>query len=180
MDAPLSIQPCAPGDIAAVADIYAHHVLHGVATFETDPPAPTEMQRRHDHVTTRGLPWVVAAMQSQIVGYAYAAPFRDRAAYRYTVEDSVYLHPQFVGRGIGRMLLAKVIADCEAAGLRQMLAVIGDSGNERSIRLHQSLGFVRAGLLTAVGYKHQRWVDVVMMQRPLRPASAAGQSSPLL
>jgi len=131
------------------------------------------MARRHASVTTVGFPYLVAEVDGLVAGYAYAAPYRTRAAYRYTVEDSVYIHHEYSGRGIGSALLPALIEACEAAGWRQMVAVIGDSANHASIRLHEKFGFARAGLLTAAGWKFERWVDSVLMQRALGTGDAA-------
>jgi len=158
-------------DMAAVEAIYAHHVRHGLASFEEVPPPLAELKRRREEILARGLPYLVAvdAASGALLGYAYASPYRTRSAYRYTVEDSVYVAPEFPGRGIGRKLLAELVARCADAGYRQMVAVIGDSGNAGSIGLHAAVGFERVGLLPAVGFKLGRWVDSVMMQRPLGP-----------
>lgn len=161
------VRPAGDADLPAVQAIYAHHVLRGVATFEEMPPDTAELHRRWAAVTGHGLPWLVAERAEEVVGYAYATPYRPRAAYRFTVEDSVYLAPAHAGRGLGRALLGGVIAACAAGPWRQMVAVIGDSGNAASIGLHARLGFRRAGLLSAVGFKHGRWVDTVLMQRAL-------------
>lgn len=161
------VRPAGDADLPAVQAIYAHHVLRGVATFEEIPPDTAELHRRWVAVTGHGLPWLVAERAGEVVGYAYATPYRPRAAYRFTVEDSVYLPPAHAGRGLGRALLGGVIAACAAGPWRQMVAVIGDSGNAASIGLHARLGFRRAGLLSAVGFKHGRWVDTVLMQRAL-------------
>ena len=158
-------------DVPALAEIYSHHVRHGLASFELDPPDTAEMARRRAYATELGLPYLVAEIGGRIAGYAYAAPYRTRPAYRFTVEDSVYIARDFLGSGVGSALLPRLIAACEAAGCRQMLAVIGDSENLPSIRLHEKFGFARAGLLTAVGWKFGRWVDSVLMQRPLGPGS---------
>lgn len=154
-------------DVPAIQAIYAHHVLHGIASFEEVPPDAAEMDRRRTDILARGLPYLVAERDGAVRGYAYAGPYRTRPAYRYTVEDSVYVAADAAGQGIGRALLAEVIARCAALGLRQMVAVIGDSGNSASIRLHESLGFRRAAHLVSVGFKLGRWVDSVMMQLPL-------------
>ena len=165
-------------DAAALAEIYGHHVLHGLGTFEETPPGAEEMATRLAAVLGRGLPWLVAEADGALLGYAYAGPFRLRAAYRYTVEDSVYVAPDAVGRGLGRVLLTEVIARCEALGLRQMAAVIGDSSNAASIGLHSALGFEMRGVLPALGFKHGRWVDVVWMQRALGVGASAAPSAP--
>jgi L-amino acid N-acyltransferase YncA len=164
-------------DAEALAAIYGHHVLTGFGTFEEDPPDPAEMERRRLAVVERGLPYLVAEEAGRVLGFAYASAFRPRAAYRYTAEDSVYVAPDAVGRGVGRAVLSQVVAQCEALGLRQLVAVIGDSGNAASIGLHRSLGFEHSGLGRGFGYKHGRWVDIVFMQKPLnggdtRPPSA--------
>jgi phosphinothricin acetyltransferase len=159
-------------DVAAITAIYADHVLTGLASFEITPPAAAEIARRRADVLARDLPYVVAELAGAVVGFAYAAPYRLRPGYRYTVEDSVYVHRGAVGRGVGRGLLERLIADCAAAGYRQMIAVIGDSANHGSIALHAACGFARAGLLPAVGFKFGRWVDSVLMQRPLGAGDA--------
>jgi phosphinothricin acetyltransferase len=171
--AALLVRPSRPPDVAAIGAIYAHAVRHGTGTFEVDPPADDEIARRRGEVLGRGLPWLVAEAGGEVVGYAYAAPFRMRPAYRFCVEDSIYLRPDAAGRGIGRLLLAELLARCADAGARQMLAVIGDSANDASIALHRALGFAPCGTLGAVGWKFDRWLDVVLMQRPLGLGSAA-------
>jgi phosphinothricin acetyltransferase len=174
----LLIRPSVASDLAAIRGIYAEAVLHGSATFELDVPDAAEMARRRAEVLTHGLPRLVAeADDGRILGYAYAGPFRPRPAYRFCVEDSIYLRPDARGRGVGRALLAELLARCEAAGARQMLAVIGDSENRRSIGVHIALGFEHCGLLKAVGWKFGRWLDVVLMQRSLA-AGAAAQPGP--
>ncbi|WAC75446.1 GNAT family N-acetyltransferase [Roseateles sp. SL47] len=165
--APLVIRPSMEGDIAAIQQIYEHAVLHGTGTFETDVPDRAEMARRRTEVLSRSLPYLVAERDGQVLGYAYANYFRPRLAYRYFVEDSIYLSPQAQGQGIGRLLLAELIARCEAAGARQMIAVIGDSQNLGSIGVHRTLGFEQNGLLKSAGWKFGRWLDVVLMQRQL-------------
>lgn len=154
-------------DLTAIQRIYAYHVTHGLASFEETPPEVEEMRRRRADILGRGLPYVVVETGGRVGGYAYAGPYRLRSAYRYAVEDSVYVAPDCVGLGIGRLALGTVIDRCTQAGFRQMVAVIGDSGNEASIALHERLGFRRAGVLTAVGFKLGRWVDSVLMQRAL-------------
>ena len=154
-------------DIPAVQAIYAHHVEHGLATFEEAPPTEDEMAERIEAVEARGLPWLVAEVDGRVKGYAYAAPFRPRTAYRHTVEDSVYVSPEAARLGLGKALLSAVIAECEAMGLRQMIAVIGDSDNAASIGVHRACGFEFKTALDGVGYKFGRWVDVVWMQRSL-------------
>lgn len=172
------IRPALEGDLPALAALYGHHVLHGTGTFETEPPDATEMGMRLQAVQQAGWPWIVAedspadGTPPRLVGYAYANRFRPRQAFQHCVEDSVYLAPQAIGRGVGRLLLAELIARCEACGARQMVAVIGDAANAASIGLHRALGFQPAGQLHAAGWKHGRWLDVVFMQRALASGSA--------
>jgi L-amino acid N-acyltransferase YncA len=165
------IRPATAADAEAMAALYAHHVLHGVATFEETPPTAGEMASRLQAVRALGLPWLAAEEDGRILGYAYAGAYRYRSAYRYTAETSVYVAADALRRGVGRALLGQVIEDCEALGLRQMVGVIGDSANAGSVALHRSLGFELIGTLPAVGYKHGRWIDVVFMQKPLNGGS---------
>ena len=165
-------------DVEAIQAIYAHHVLTGLGTFEEVPPTPAEMAERCAAVTDRGLPWLVAEEEGLVLGYGYAGPFRTRAAYRYTVEDSVYVAEAARGRGIGKALLAALITECDAMGLRQMVGVIGDSANRASIGLHRSLGFELKAVVPAVGWKFERWVDVVWMQRSLGAGATAAPDAP--
>ncbi|MDE0704338.1 MAG: GNAT family N-acetyltransferase [Rhodospirillaceae bacterium] len=165
----LTIRDAAAADMAAIAGIYRGHVLHGLASFEVEPPSPGEMDARRRAVREAGLPYYVAELDGAVAGYAYAALYRTRVGYRYTVEDSIYVSPGYGRRGIGLALLDAVVARCTALGYRQMLAVIGDSANLASIRLHEKAGFRRAGTLPSVGFKLGRWVDAVLMQRPLGP-----------
>ena len=166
------IRAAMQADAQALAAIYGHHVLHGFGTFEEVPPTAEDMDARRRAVTDHGLPWLVAEGAGRVLGYAYAAPFRPRAAYRFTVEDSVYVAPDAQGQGVGKAVLAQVLAECEALGLRQAIAVIGDSANAASIALHAALGFDHLGAARSVGFKHGRWVDVVWMQRPLNGGDA--------
>ncbi len=161
------IRDAAEADMAAVAALYADHVLNGVGTFEETPPTTEEIARRWREVAALGLPWIVAETEGRLWGYAYATPFRTRAAYRFVAEDSVYVAPDAQRRGVGRGLLAQLIARCEALGLRQLMAVIGDSDNAGSIGVHAALGFEPAGVFRAVGYKHRRWLDIILMQKAL-------------
>lgn len=163
------VRSAAEADVAAIRAIYAHHVETGTASFEEVAPSTAEMADRRAGIVARGLPFLIAACGNDVVGFAYAAPFRPRSAYRFTVEDSIYIHPDAVGCGVGRQLLAAVIAACDGLGYRQMIAVIGDSANAASIGLHAHFGFVEAGRLVAAGYKFGRWLDVVFMQRSLSP-----------
>lgn len=172
------IRTAAVADITAIQAIYAHHVLHGLGTFETEPPGLGEMQRRHAQITADGFPYLVAEDAGRVVGFAYANHFRTRAAYRNTVEDSIYIAPDAVGRGVGKALLQALIERCTAQGLRQMLAVIGDSANAASIAVHGGCGFDHVGVMKAVGRKFDRWVDVVMMQRALGLGASAPPGKP--
>lgn len=168
----LSIRPSTPDDVAAITQIYAWNVRNGAGTFEIDAPDATEIERRRNGVLALGLPWLVAERGATVLGYAYANAFRPRPAYRFCVEDSIYLAPDAFGQGLGRLLLAELLARCQAWGARQMLAVIGDSANVASIGVHRALGFEHAGTLRSCGWKFGRWIDVVMMQRALGPGAA--------
>lgn len=170
----LVVRNSTDADVSAVHRIYAYHVLHGLGSFEEEPPPAVELRRRRDDVIGHGLPYLVADIDGAVVGYSYATLYRARSAYRYTVEDSVYVDESTMGNGVGRALLSAVIARCEAGRWRQMIAVIGDSGNVASIRLHESLGFRLVGTLRAVGFKMGRWADTVLMQREL----GAGERTP--
>ena len=161
------VRDSSEGDIAAVQAIYAHHVLHGAASFEEEPPTLAEMRRRRADVLARGLPYLVAEVDGHVAGYSYASPYRARPAYRFSIENSVYVAHDRTRAGIGRALLSALIVRCEHGDWRQMVAVIGDSANLASIGLHAGLGFRRVGTLYDVGFKFGRWVDSVLMQRPL-------------
>jgi phosphinothricin acetyltransferase len=165
-DEPL-LRDATAADMAIIQSIYAAHVSHGTGTFEELPPSVEEMTERWRGIVARNLPYLVAGFDGQVQGFAYVAPFRPRSAYRHTIEDSIYVAPATVGRGLGRFLLRHLIERCTAGGYRQMVAVIGDSENAASIRLHGSLGFKRAGMLTSSGFKFGRWLDVVFMQLAL-------------
>ena len=162
------VRPATADDVTQIAAIYSHHVLHGTGTFEIEAPDRDEISWRRSEIERQGLPYLVAAVDDRILGYAYAGPYRPRPAYGYTVEDSIYVDPAEVGRGIGKLLLPALIEACENAGRRQMIAVIGDSGNIASIRLHERFGFRYAGVLRSVGFKFERWLDTVLMQLELR------------
>jgi phosphinothricin acetyltransferase len=164
---PVLIRPSTPADLPAVTAIYGWNVAHGTGTFELDAPDAPEMARRRDDVLSKGLPWLVAERGGQVLGYAYANHFRPRRAYRFCLEDSIYLADQAKGQGLGRLLLAELMARCEAAGARQMLAVIGDSANAGSVGVHRALGFEHVGVMKAAGWKFERWLDVVIMQKGL-------------
>lgn len=171
--ATFAIRPAAEADLDAIQRIYAHHVLHGLASFEETPPNVAELTRRWRAIADAGLPYLCAVDGGgALVGYAYAGPYRPRSAYRFTVEDSVYVAPGQAGRGIGRALLRQLIDFCASLGKRQMIAVIGDSGNAASIALHRACGFELTGTFQAIGFKHGRWVDSVLMQRALGPGSS--------
>ena len=166
------MRAAAAQDVPAIQAIYAHHVLKGLASFEEVPPSVEEMRRRFEDVVARRLPYLVAQVGGVMAGYGYCAPYRTRSAYRYALEDSIYVRPEAQGRGVGRALLAGLIGRSEALGYRQLIAVIGDSAHQASIGLHESQGFMRVGTLRSVGFKLGRWVDSVIMQRPLGPGDA--------
>jgi phosphinothricin acetyltransferase len=173
---PFSIRPAQPHDLAAITRIYAHAVAHGTASFELDPPDEAEMARRQEALITGGYPFLVAedadqVPKKQVLGYAYAGPYRARPAYRFTVEDSIYVAQEAQRRGVGRALLDRLITECEARGFRQMIAGIGDSVQTPSIALHEATGFRLVGTFEAVGFKFGRWLDSVLMQRPLGPGA---------
>lgn len=163
----MRVRPAVPQDLPAIQAIYAHHVLHGLASFEETAPPLEEMRRRYEDVLAGGLPYLVAEEKGELLGYGYCTLYRTRSAYRYTLEDSVYVKQGSQRKGVGKAVLAELIARCAALNYRQIVAVIGDSANAGSIGLHASLGFVRAGLLRSTGYKFGRWVDSVYMQLPL-------------
>ncbi len=167
------IRPAQDGDLAAVADIYAHYVLNSVATFEEVAPDLASWRQRLAQHTAEALPLIVLESSGQVLGYAVASPWRPRSAYRYTVEDSVYLRPDQLGRGFGRQLLSALIEACRVIGKHQMIAVIAEP-NPASRALHQAHGFTVTGILPAVGYKHGRWVDATLMQRALEPIAGSG------
>ncbi len=161
------IRPSRDEDLPAITAIYGHHVRTGTASFELTPPTLDDMTARRAAVLAKGFPYLVADVGGTVLGYAYASTYRPRAAYNDTVENSIYIHPDHLGRGVGRPLLQDLVSACEALDLRQMIAVIGDSGHVASIRLHERCGFAMVGVLKSVGYKHGRWLDSVLMQRSL-------------
>ena len=163
----VTIRASAAADLTTITAIYGDAVIHGTASFELEPPNLDEMIARYRKLTAEGYPYLVAEIQGQVVGYAYASAYRTRPAYRATVEDSVYVREDCQGRGIGHVLLERLVAACLARGYRQMIAVIGDSANRASVRVHERLGFHHVGTLSAVGWKHGRWLDTVLMQRAL-------------
>jgi phosphinothricin acetyltransferase len=167
------IRPATDVDMASVTAIYAHHVLHGTGTFETTPPTELEMQGRRADVLAKGLPYLVLEVDGAIQGFAYCNWFKPRPAYRYSAEDSIYLAANAAGNGWGRLLLTELMGQAERAGVRKLIAVIGDSGNAGSIGVHHSCGFTAAGTLTACGWKFDRWLDVVLMQRFIGQGAAS-------
>ena len=168
------IRPSRDEDLDAIARIYGHHVLHGTGTFETTPPSVADMTTRRADVLTKGLPWLVVEDSGQVLGFAYGNWFKPRPAYRFSAEDSIYMAPEAAGKGLGRALLAELLAALERAGVRRVMAVIGDSANAGSIGVHRALGFEPAGVITSCGWKFDRWLDIVLMQKPL----GAGDSTP--
>jgi phosphinothricin acetyltransferase len=165
--ASILIRPSIDADLSAITAIYGHNVEQGTGTFELEAPSRDEMARRRDDVLSKALPWLVAERDGQVLGYAYANHFRPRLAFRFALEDSVYLAPEAQGQGVGTLLLAELLARCTALGARQMFAVIGDSANAGSIRVHRRCGFEDVGVMRAAGWKFDRWLDVVIMQRSL-------------
>lgn len=161
------IRPSHENDLDAITRIYGHHVLHGTGTFETTPPTREEMGARRADVLSKGLPWLVVEEQGEILGYAYGNWFKPRPAYRFSVEDSIYLAPEAAGKGLGRALLAELLAALERGGVRKVMAVIGDSDNAGSIGVHRALGFETVGVVQSCGWKFGRWLDIVLMQRSL-------------
>ena len=168
------IRPSRDEDMAAITAIYRHHVLHGTGTFEIDPPTQADMRNRRADVLAKGLPYLVAEEDGQVLGFAYCNWFKPRPAYRFSAEDSIYVAPGLQGKGLGRALLAALCRQAEAAGVRKMLAVIGDSANAGSIGVHAALGFTHTGTVRSCGWKFERWLDVVLMEKPL----GAGDSTP--
>jgi phosphinothricin acetyltransferase len=174
-----TIRPCTDADIPAVTTIYQHHVLHGTGTFEIEPPTETDMQSRKADVLSKGLPYLVIEENAEVLGFAYCNWFKPRPAYRFSAEDSIYLSPLATGRGWGRLLLAELMSQAERAGVRKLIAVIGDSDNVGSIGVHRALGFTSVGVLADCGWKFDRWLDVVLMERAIGQGSrtAASQAS---
>ena len=165
------IRPSLDSDLPAIASVYGHHVLNSTGTFETEPPSVQDMATRRQDVLNRQLPWLVAESGGEVVGFAYGNWFKPRAAYRFSVEDSIYLAPGHQGRGVGRALLAELLAQLEARGVRKVMSVIGDSANAGSVGLHTALGFERVGVIEACGWKFNRWLDIVLMQKNLGAGS---------
>lgn len=180
MTADLLLRPTCEADIPAIAAIYAEAVLHGTASYELDPPSEAEMTRRWRELARRDHPHMVAVRAGAVLGYAYAGPYRPRPAYRYSVEDSVYVAPTARGRGVGRALLRTLITASEERGFRQMIAVIGGgTGHPASVGLHLSLGFRHIGIIEGSGFKHGRWLDTVLMQRQLGTGNSTLPDAPL-
>jgi L-amino acid N-acyltransferase YncA len=169
-----TIRPSLDSDLPAITRIYGHHVLTGTGTFETTPPSEADMTARRADVLGKGLPWLVVEEGDQILGFAYANWFKPRPAYRFSCEDSIYMAPEAAGKGLGRALLAELMACLERAGVRKVMAVIGDSTNKGSIGVHKALGFEPAGVINDCGWKFERWLDIVLMQKTL----GVGASTP--
>lgn len=163
----MRIRDATPDDVPAIREIYAHHVLHGTGSFEEEPPSPETMIARYRAVADKGLPWLVAEIDGAIAGYCYARPYHERSAYRFTLEDAVYIAPGRARAGVGRALLGELLARCAAGGFRQMIAIIGDTENHGSIGLHRAMGFRHVGTLDRVGLKFGRWLNSVIMQKDL-------------
>jgi L-amino acid N-acyltransferase YncA len=170
----LTLRPSTDADVPAITAIYAHHVLNGTGTFETTPPTEADMANRRLDVLARGLPYLVAEQQGRVLGFAYCQWFKPRPAYRYSAEDSIYLHPDAAGQGLGKQLLAALMHRAQEAGTRKLIAVIGDSGNAGSIGVHRALGFKHVGTIQACGWKFGRWLDIVLMEKSL----GEGDSTP--
>ena len=168
------IRPSRDEDVAAITAIYNHHVLHGTGTFEIDPPSAADMAVRRADVLGKGLPYLVVEEEGQVLGYAYGNRFKPRPASRFSAENSIYLAPGVAGRGLGRLLLDALCAQAEAAGVRKLIAVIGDSANAGSIGVHRSVGFTHVGLIKSCGWKFDRWLDIVLMEKTL----GAGDTTP--
>ncbi|MEO6784031.1 MAG: N-acetyltransferase family protein [Bradyrhizobium sp.] len=174
----LEIRPATAADLPAITEIYDHAVRHGTATFELTPPDLAEMTRRFGMLRDGGYPYLAAASDGRVIGYAYAGAYRPRPAYRFTVENSIYLQPAIHRRGIGMQLLQRLIAESEERGYRQMIAVIGDSANAGSIGVHTRCGFQMVGTHPSVGFKFGRWLDTVMMQRALGDSATTLPANP--
>lgn len=168
------VRPSVDADIPAITRIYAHHVMHGTGTFETSAPSEDEMRARRADVLGKNLPWLVIEQAGHVMGYAYGNWFKPRPAYRFSVEDSIYMAPNAAGKGLGKQLLTELLAQLERRGIRKVMAVIGDSGNAGSIGVHRALGFTQVGVVSSCGWKFGRWLDIVMMEKPL----GAGDSTP--
>ena len=163
----LNIRPSSDPDLPAITAIYGHQVLHGTGTFETTPPTEADMVTRRLDVLARGLPYLVAERAGKLLGFAYCQWFKPRPAYRYSAEDSIYLDPDAAGQGVGKQLLQELVRRAEAVGVRKLIAVIGDSNNASSIGVHRSLGFEKVGVIQSCGWKFDRWLDIVLMEKAL-------------
>ncbi len=174
------IRPCTDADLATITTIYAHHVLHGTGTFETEPPTQQEMAARRADILSKGLPYLVIEQEGVVLGFAYCNWFKPRPAYRFSAEDSIYLAPAALGQGLGRLLLVELMAQAQRCGVRKLIAVIGDSANQGSVGVHVACGFQHVGILANCGWKFDRWLDVVLMDRPLGlgDSQPAAQSPP--
>jgi L-amino acid N-acyltransferase YncA len=169
-----TIRPSREQDLPAITAIYAHHVLHGTGTFETEPPSEADMTARRADVLAKGLPYLVAEDGGRVLGYAYCQWFKPRPAYRFSAEDSIYLHPDAQGKGLGKSLLAELERQAQAAGIRKLIAVIGDSANQGSVGVHRTLGFKPVGVIQSCGWKFGKWLDIVLMEKQI----GAGDSTP--
>jgi L-amino acid N-acyltransferase YncA len=167
----LTLRPSTDQDVAAITAIYAHHVTHGTGTFETTPPTESDMAARRQDVLAKGLPYLVAEQDGRVLGYAYCQWFKPRPAYRFSAEDSIYLDPKAAGQRIGNKLLVELVRQAEAAGIRKLIAVIGDSGNAASIGVHRAIGFRHVGTIESCGWKFGRWLDIVLMEKSLGEGS---------
>ncbi len=174
----LSIEDSLEQDLPAITRIYAHHVRHGTGTFEIEPPSLEEMSERRRDVLAKGLPYLVARQDGQVLGFAYCNWFKPRPAYRFSAEDSIYMAPEAQGRGTGRALLAALALRAQAAGLRKLIAVIGDSGNAGSLGVHRAVGFTEVGVLRSCGWKFDRWLDIVLMEMTLGPGDNTPPATP--
>lgn len=168
----ITIRPSQDTDLGAITEIYAHHVLHGTGTFETEPPDEATMRARRQDVLDKGLPYLVVCDDHAVLGFAYANWFKPRPAYRFSAEDSIYLAPQAAGQGLGKCLLGELLRQLEDAGVRQVMAVIGDSDNQGSVGVHRAAGFAPVGVMAACGWKFGRWLDVVLMQKTIGAGAA--------
>jgi L-amino acid N-acyltransferase YncA len=174
----LSLRPSTDADLPAITAIYGHHVTHGTGTFETTAPTEAEMMARRADVLAKGLPYLVAENGGQVLGFAYCQWFKPRPAYRFSAEDSIYLHPDAAGQRIGNKLLSELAKQAEAAGIRKLIAVIGDSGNVRSIGVHRAVGFRHVGTIASCGWKFGRWLDIVLMEKSLGEGSRSAPEAP--
>jgi L-amino acid N-acyltransferase YncA len=173
-----TIRPSTDHDVPAITAIYGHHVQHGTGTFETTPPSESDMAARRADVLSKALPYLVAEEAGRVVGFAYCQWFKPRPAYRFSAEDSIYLHPDAAGQGLGKHLLTALIGQAEAAGIRKLIAVIGDSNNAGSVGVHKALGFEQVGVIKSCGWKFGRWLDIVLMEKPLGEADRTAPAAP--